>query len=510
MHYENPIIPGFYPDPSICRVGAEYYIVTSSFEYFPGIPIFKSNDMVSWEQIGYVLTRRSQLTLDGAYRSGGIFAPTIRHHNGRFYVVSTNVSHGGNFLVWAENPRGPWSDPIWIDQEGIDPSLLFDNEKVYFSSTGVDPTSGEPGICQCEIDIETGQRLTESRLIWKGTGGAYPEAPHLYRIGGMYYLMIAEGGTEYGHMVTIARSSSPYGPFAPCPSNPILSHRSLDHPIQATGHADLVEDTDGQWWLVCLGIRPVGYPKCHHLGRETFLTPFLWNSQGWPEVGDHGRVHLSMNTPGQAGSQQVIAHMGRDDFDAPALGLDWNFRRNPSPDDWSLTEHPSSLTLHGPSACLDTERESPAWVGVRQRHFWCQFQAVMEFDPVQENEEAGLTVFMNEQFHYDIGVGYRDGERCVFFRRTLGTLQKVEYCGAIQEGAVILEVTADQHGYEFKYGHHERHMNRVGAGETRYLSTEVAGGFTGTFFALYATGNGRRSTTPAHFDWVEYSVSGGK
>ena len=268
MQYTNPIIPGLYPDPSICRVGDDYYLVTSSFEYFPGVPLFHSKDLVNWRQIGHCLTTERQLPLGNAGSSGGIYAPTIRHHDGWFYMVTTNVSGIGNFLVRSEQPAGPWSDPIPVMQEGIDPSLFFDEDgRVYYQF------ANHSRIYQCEIDISSGSLLTESRLIWKGTGGAYPEAPHLYKINGLYYLIIAEGGTEYGHMVTIARSDSPYGPYEACPHNPILSHRSLNSSIHATGHADLVQAHDGSWWAVFLGIRPVSYPFRHHLGRELFWRP---------------------------------------------------------------------------------------------------------------------------------------------------------------------------------------------------------------------------------------------
>ena len=245
--YRNPVLPGFYPDPSVCRVGEDYYLVTSTFEFFPGVPVFHSRDLVHWEQIGHALTRASQLPLREAPPSGGIYAPTIRYHDGVFYMVTTNVSYGGNFYVTATDPAGPWSDPIYVDQAGIDPSLLFDDDgKVYFLSNG----NGCMSIC--EIDIRTGEKLAPTRPSWRGTGGRYPEAPHLYKIDGLYYLMIAEGGTEYGHMETIARSISPYGPWEPSPRNPILTNRNTEQnmPIQGTGHADLVQTQNGDWYAV--------------------------------------------------------------------------------------------------------------------------------------------------------------------------------------------------------------------------------------------------------------------
>lgn len=243
--YLNPVLPGFYPDPSVCRVGPDYYLVTSSFEYFPGVPIFHSLDLIHWHQIGHCLTRASQLALANISSSQGIYAPTLRYHRGRFYMVTTNVSASGNFYVYTDNPAGEWSEPIWLQQEGIDPSLCFDGDHTYLTSSGDRPL---PGIYQCEIEIETGRQLTEARYLWRGTGGRFPEAPHLYHIGDYYYLFIAEGGTEYGHMETLARSRSPWGPFEPCPHNPLLTHRNDGyHPIQGTGHADLIETHDESW-----------------------------------------------------------------------------------------------------------------------------------------------------------------------------------------------------------------------------------------------------------------------
>jgi len=499
MRYQNPVIPGFYPDPSICRVGDDYYLVTSSFEYFPGVPVFYSRDLVHWRQIGHCLTRLGQLNLENAPSSGGIFAPTIRYHAGRFYMVTTNFTHGGNFYVWTDDPAGEWSDPIWVDQGGIDPSLCFDDEgKVYFTSNG---GGDERGIHQCEIEIATGRRLTESRFIWPGTGGAYPEAPHLYKINGLYYLMIAEGGTEYGHMETIARSADPYGPFASCPRNPILTHRSWHSPIQATGHADLLQAHDGGWWLVFLGIRPVRYPPCHHLGRETFLSPVAWRD-GWPLAGEDGHTALEVDAA-LPPSCPWPAPQARDDFGGTCLNLSWNFLRNPHPENWSLTDRPGWLRLNGSAARLD-DIASPAFIGRRQRHFDCRVRTLLDFNPRLEGEEAGLTVLMNEKHHYEIAVTRLDGQRCIIVRRRIGSLSMIVSRIAVVDGPVTLGIAAEPLRYRFTFTLGEGEPRILAEGETYYLSKEVAGGFTGVYFGLYATGNGRRGMTPAYFDWFEY------
>lgn len=501
MKYRNPIIPGFYPDPSICRAGDDYFLVTSSFEYFPGVPLFHSKDLVNWRQIGHCLTRDSQLPLGNAWVSRGIYAPTIRCHNGRFYMVTTNVSDGGNFYVWTDDPYGEWSEPIWVDQTGIDPDLYFDTDgTVYFTNSWRE--NGGCCIGQSTIDIETGRKLTETKMIWEGSGGKGPEAPHIYRIDGRYYLMIAEGGTEYGHMETIARSGTPGGPFESYPHNPILSHRSLASPIQVTGHGDVVQLPDGSWWMVFLAVRPVGYPPCHHLGRETFLAPVNWREDGWPEVGIHGTVQPEMEGPSLP-PQPWEPEPVRDDFDTPGLRLCWNFIRNPRPENCSLTERPGYLCLYGGQATIDT-MESPAWVGRRQCHFNCRAETLLHFEPENENEEAGLTVFQNYAHHYEIAVTRMQGERRVIARRRIGSLRGIVASVAVGEGPVRLRITADPQSYElsFTIGNAERTV--MAAGETRYLSTEVGGRFTGVYFAMYATGNGTQSATPAYFDWFDY------
>lgn len=499
MRYQNPIIPGFYPDPSVCRAGKDYYLVTSSFEYFPGVPLFHSRDLVHWQQIGHCLTRASQLPLGNTRSSGGIYAPTIRHHQQRFYMVTTNVTAGKHFFVHADNPRGEWSEPIWIDRTGIDPSLFFDDDgRTYFTWTM------DGGIYQAEIDIATGALTTPDRLIWAGTGGRYPEAPHLYKISGLYYLMIAEGGTEYGHMETIARANNPYGPFEVCPRSPILTHRNLGGSvIQGTGHADLIEAHDGRWWAVFLAFRcltPFG--QYHHLGRETFLAPVTWDADGWPVINGDGTVTESMEADGLP-LHPFTPDPIRDDFTAPSLRLCWNFLRNPPATTWSLNERPGWLRLKGSAHTLD-DTASPAFVGRRQQHARCKVSARLDFSPQSASEEAGLTVLINETHHYELAITYRAGVRRIFVRRRIGDLTVTVCEEPLAAGIVELRITAAPDSYAFAYtvdGHAER---KLATASTRYLSSEVAGGFTGVYFAMYATGNGEPATTAADFDWFDY------
>ena len=503
MKYQNPIIPGFYPDPSICRVGKDYYLVTSSFQYFPGVPVFHSTDLVNWEQIGHCLNRPSQLPLHKTWTSGGIYAPTIRYNNGIFYMVTTNVSSKGNFFVYTDNPAGEWSEPVWINQGGIDPSLLFDEDgKVYFSSTTEYGTEA-PGICLSEIDINTGERLTDVKFIWAGSGGRHPEAPHLYKIKYYYYLIIAEGGTEYGHMVTIARSKSPWGPFEAYDKNPILTHRNSGFSLIAgTGHADIVEDENGNWWMVFLAFR-IADGEYHHLGRETFLAPVEWSEEGWPIVNGNANIELTMES-NKISTAQVLTEDFEDNFQASTLNYQWNFIRNPYENMYSLTEKKGYLRLYGSEISLN-DADSPTFVGKRQQHFNCSVTTLLDFNPEKKNEEAGLTVFMNEKHHYEIAVIGDGSNRKIILRRTIGKLSAIVAEEVIGQGNVMLEISADKTEYHFKYVIGEEEPKALAEGETKYLSSEVAGGFTGVYMGLYATGNGNRNSTSADFNYFKYN-----
>jgi alpha-N-arabinofuranosidase len=506
FRYTNPVIPGFHPDPSVCRVGRDFYLVTSSFEYFPGVPVFHSRDLVNWRQLGHCLERESQLPLAGAPASAGIWAPTLRHHDGVFYLATTNVSYhpefvGRNFIVTATSPEGPWSEPVFVEQPGIDPSLFFDRDgSAYF-------TTSHGGAFQSRIDVATGKLLTEPKLIWGGSGAQYPEGPHLYRRNDAYYLLLSEGGTEYGHLITMARSKSPWGPFEPCARNPLLTHRSLKSPIQAVGHADLVETEGGAAFAVFLAIRPNGYPPCYHLGRETFLTPVTWADDGFPVFGDAGRVALEMETPLEPGPATNDVSP-RDEFTAKRLALHWNQLRNPDASLTSLEERPGFLRLRGSAHGLD-DAASPAWVGRRQAHFAVRAATCLEFRATTEREEAGLAVRMNEKHHYEIFVTHRGGEPSVVVRRRIGGLQAEvarRPLSAPEASRLVLAVDAERDQYVFSCGPTEHELAPLAEGETRYLSTEVAGGFTGVYFAMYATGGGAPCAHPADFDWFDYSV----
>lgn len=313
-YYRNPILAGFYPDPSICRVGADYYLVNSTFAYFPGIPIFHSRDLVHWTQLGHVVTRPGQLNYDGLGVSRGIFAPSIRHHDGTFYLVCTMVDAGGNFLMTATNPAGPWSDPVWLGFDGIDPSIFFDDDgRAYIVNNGPPPETplyqGHRAIWIQEFDPRA-QKLTGPREVLVNGGvdrSKHPiwiEAPHIFKKDGWYYLICAEGGTAEDHSEVVFRSRAARGPCVAWNRNPILTQRTLDpkrpDPVTCSGHADFVATPDGAWWAVFLACRPYE-GNLYNTGRESFLLPVKWTDDGWPMILEPGPAGAGNRRRAQAG-----------------------------------------------------------------------------------------------------------------------------------------------------------------------------------------------------------------
>ncbi|MER5910460.1 glycoside hydrolase family 43 protein [Streptomyces sp. NPDC001982] len=496
--YDNPVIPGFHPDPSVCRVEEDYYLVCSSFEYFPGIPLFHSRDLVHWRQIGNVLDRPGQWELpDDTPASGGVYAPTIRYHDGRFHVITTDVAGLGTFLVTSDRPEGPWSDPVRIDLPGIDPDLAWDDDGSCWCAVA--------GVQVARIDPGTGKVLEGPLPAWSGTGLRDPEAPHLYRIGTWWYLLLAEGGTALGHGVSIARARSPRGPWEPAPGNPLVSHRGSGSLIQCTGHADLVEAADSSWWTVLLGTRPKGYfPEFHVLGRETFLVPVEW-ADGWPRVGPVRERH-----PAPAAWHPVEPPPVRDDFDAPALAPQWISPRRRPEGSWSLSERPGWLTLTATGNSLD--RPGHTFVGRRQQHPDCRTATLV--DPGAGR--AGLSVRIDEAHHYDLEVG--GGAVSVVAR--IGPVRQRVAELAVPAGPVTLAVdirtadvlpptvtTADGHAPGLRAGGPDTiafsvegpsGTVRLAELDGRYLSTQVATGFTGRVIGMYVTEGS------AAFDWFDH------
>ncbi len=485
MKYTNPVIPGFYPDPSICKANGKYYMVCSSFHYFPGVPLFESEDLVNWEQIGHVLTRDSQLPLDSQGISGGIYAPTIRYNDGRFYMVTTNVGGMGNFYVWTDDIHGEWSEPILVEQGGIDPSLYFEDGKTYFMSNGADD-EGVWGISQCEIDIETGKKLTPCKCIYHGAGGRFIESPHLYKFGNEYYIMVAEGGTEYGHMVVYGKGPTPYGPFENYPENPVLTNRNLGgYMIQGCGHADLVEDDNGNVWMVHLAFRQIDKWMPYHItGREVYLVPVTFGEDGWFRAGVNGTTPVEIETdriPDSVVQKRKLVET----FANTTLEKDWVYMRNPQKEWYDFTEErllikPSPLTI-------EELVKSPAFLAIRQR----EMEGTVQVRVKMTEGEAGLSMYMNEEQHYDLCIRKKDGKYQVVKRSAIGWVSCEQNVVEIGEsGEALLEIGLTNCDYYFscvaRNAVGEEVKYDLGKLQTRYLSSEVAGGFTGVMIALYA------------------------
>ncbi len=479
----NPIIPGYYPDPSICRVGEDFYLVNSSFEFFPGLPIWHSRDLISWEQIGHVLTRRSQLELAKAYPSGGLYAPAIRFHDGLFYVFCTNVSHGGNFFVTAEDPCGEWSEPVWVNQGGIDPSPLFDDDgKVYFTSTF--EKNGVSGIGMSEIDIRTGKRLTETEQIWTGSFGRCPEGAHIYKLNGYYYLMLAEGGTEMMHMETLARAKAPFGPYEGCPYNPILTNHNEcgANPVSGTGHADIVEAADGSWWAVFLGFR-LSESYFHHMGRETFLAPVRWTDDGWFVINELKPVYENCDyqlLPSSPVPQEKVT----DDFSEGILPM-WCFLRNPEMKNYIAG---NGLTLLGSKDTLMGLTDAPTALFRRQRHFDMLAEAELTAPEIGEGGRCGLTVFYQNRRHFDVYFAKRGGKTVLGLYKVM---DEFEMRNEIPwEGGARIRVNSDKLTYHFTAVSDDGREQPLGEALTRHVSTESAKlGFTGVMLGLFAEGD---------------------
>ncbi|MBC2601862.1 glycoside hydrolase family 43 protein [Puniceicoccus vermicola] len=492
----NPILPGMHPDPTICRVEDVFYLATSSFGQFPGVPLYRSRDLQTWEFVRHILSRPSQLDFVEEQKLGnaGIFAPTLRYHDGTFYLITTQIGKIGHFIVTAVDPAGEWSDPIWLDadhQGGIDPSLTFLEDGTVLCQVTGDGRWGEPqGIVQFEIDPKTGRGITSRQFISKGFGWKATEGPHLFSRGDYWYLLTAEGGTESGHRVAIGRSSSPWGPWEPCPHNPILTHSGLESAIQNTGHADFIEDENGKWWVVFLGVRPQGYPPVHVLGRETFLAPVEWSESGWPIVNDGKPVSLSEEANKESGWKDSFVN------EKGELGPRWVSVGRAFREIYELPES-KGLRLLSRSESLSTPL-AKAWVGVRMT----QPQVVCECEvcPESLNAELGISAFMEHFGYYSLGIVEKSDGSGVYarFSRRVIDLEQVEEREIPGQSSYRLRIelatrpdgwnAGDPSRLIFSVATEEGEWLEIGAGASRLLSTEILGGFGGLFAGVYCLG----------------------
>jgi len=412
--FRNPILTGFQPDPTLCRVGEDYYLVTSSFSYLPGLPVHHSRDLVNWRLIGHAITRPGPLRYAGLGISRGLFAPALSYHAGRFYLVCTMVGGGGNFVITASHPAGPWSEPVFLPFEGIDPSIFFDPEdgRAWIVNNGAPEGparyDGHRAIWLQRFDPETLKMVGPRRVLVDAgvdpsTKPVWIEGPHLFRRGGWIYLSAAEGGTSVNHTQVIFRSRALQGPFEPWSGNPILTQRDLDgaaeNAITCTGHAQLVTGPDGRTWASFLGCRPQpgSAGQMWLTGRETFLLPVTWTDEGWPVILPRGqRVPLSLPSP--AGARVLATELSgnfswRDDFRGAAPRQEWLTLRGDAGAavDGGMLQLPARADrLHGLGV--------PAFLARRVQHGRFDAEVTLPM-PAQAGVAAGIALFQSEKQH---------------------------------------------------------------------------------------------------------------
>ena len=420
-HYRNPVLPGFHPDPSIVRVGDDFYAVTSTFSWWPGLPIFHSRNLVDWTLVTNAINRPDQMDFTGLGTNRGLFAPAITHHDGRFWIVNTCVDCGSNFVITADGADGEWSDPVWLDFGGIDPSLYFEGDRAWIVYNDAPP--GEPlyeghrALWLQEFNAETMAVLPERTLLVNGgvdlsQQPVWAEGPHIYKIDGWYYLLAAEGGTADQHSQTIYRSRTVDGPYEPGPVNPILTQRDLpaDRPdrVEATGHADMVRLDDGSWWGLFLATRPFA-GQSTLLGRETFLLPVHWRD-GWPIFLEQGEaVQMVAPAPALPPSAAQDWANWRDEFDTVSLSKEWITLRSPGERSQILHDIDAGAMWLVPGSAAAGSLGRPAFIGRRLRHHAAQITTSVHLAGQDNGDFAGLLAFMDEGHFLTVGLEQVNG-----------------------------------------------------------------------------------------------------
>lgn len=506
--FRNPILQGFHPDPSITRVGSDYYLVHSTFAWFPGIPVWQSRDLVTWRQIGNAIDRPTQLDFGRLGLSRGVFAPAIEHHRGTFYILNTCVDCGDNFLVTARNPAGPWSDPIWLpDLKGaIDPSLFVDADgSAWIVNNG--PPVGKPrydghrAIWIQRFDLSTNKTFGPRKVLIDGgvDPAAKPiwiEGPHLIAKDGWYYLICAEGGTAINHSQVVLRSRRPDGPFTPGP-NPILTQRDLPadraFPVTSAGHADLVTTPDGRWWASFLAVRPYA-GDFYNTGRETFLLPVDWSGE-WPRIlPPRTPIPLAVRRPALPRDTRPApptsgAFGWREEFDRKKLGPEWLMMRNPRERWYDLTTRPGALTLRMRPVSLG-DNGNPSFLARRQQHTNATVTTRVRLDTGRG--QAGLTALQNDDYWFAIAVTGTGSQRTVRLLRRAGSEDPKGGRVVAQErlpGTAPVDLRGQAAGASYRFSY------RTGADwrplgppqDGTLLSTAKAGGFVGAVFGVFAT-----------------------
>ncbi|RAK51342.1 glycoside hydrolase family 43 protein [Phenylobacterium deserti] len=516
--YRNPIMSGFYPDPSMIRAGDDYLLVTSTFSYFPGLPVFRSSDMVNWTQVGNAIDRPGQLDFGRLGLSRAVFAPTISFKDGTYYILNTCVDCGGNYVISAKDPAGPWSDPIWLKTiGGIDPSFFHDADGRTYIVNNEEPPEparyeGHRAIWGQEIDLKTMTPFGPRKVLVNGgvdisTKPIWIEGPHIFKRGDWYYLSCAEGGTAEGHSQVILRSKSPLGPFEPWSGNPILTQRDLPrdraHPITSAGHAQLVEAQDGSWWASFLAVQPYE-GDFYNTGRETFLLPVTWTEDGWPVILKNGeaipRVHPRPKLP--AGPARPVPTSGdfavRDEFDGSSLPPYWMMMRQPKAQWWKLGG--GALTLTARPDALGSQA-NPSYFGRRQQHLNAAASTRVVFTPHRDGDRAGMAALQSDDFFYFLGLAQEGGKTVVKVERRAGPKDPIHgvtvASAPVPRGQPIeLKIEAKGDKYDFAYALKPGQWTSLVQGaDGKILSTKTAGGFVGATFGPYAYSG--QTPTPA-------------
>lgn len=509
--FYTPILQGCYPDPSITRKGNDYYLVNSSFSMFPGVPIFHSTDLVNWKQIGHVLDRPSQLKVQTAGVSSGIYAPAIAYnpHNDLFYMITTQIASGiGNMVVKTKDPAQGWSDPIKLQFDGIDPSLFFDdNGKAYVVHNDAPPSgtaqyNGHRVIKIWEYDVQQDRVVpgTDRIIVNGGTDLSqkpiWIEGPHLYKKNGRYYLMCAEGGTGDWHSEVIFVSDQVTGPYRPADNNPILTQRYFPknraNKMDWTGHADLVEGPNGAYYGVFLGIRPNEKDRVH-TGRETFLLPVDWSGE-FP-VFENGLVPLKPKMKLPAGASNQAGQHGffpngnftfTDDFSDEKLDFRWIAMRGPRED--FIRTGKSGLHIT-PFAKSIKEVTPISALFHRQQHNAFEATVTIKYTPTSDKDLAGIACYQSEKFNYVFGITKKGKDNYLVLARTEKGVTTIIAREKIDvRDPVRLQVAAQGDNYQFNYATGKQNFKNMGGTVSGdILSTNVAGGFTGSLIGLYAT-----------------------
>ncbi|MRT92806.1 glycoside hydrolase family 43 protein [Ancylomarina sp. 16SWW S1-10-2] len=503
--FDNPILPGYHPDPSICRVGDDYYLINSTFLWFPGIPVYHSNDLVNWELIGHVINRPEQMDFTGLPDKLGVFAPTIRYHEGLFYVINTCVGCGMNFYVTASNPAGPWSDPVWLPEApGIDPSLMWDDDgKCYYTGmTGVEEQkwSGQSVIYNQELDLEQKKLVGERHELTFGhaNNASYSEGPHLYKINGKYLLMISEGGTGLYHSLTVHHSDSINGPYVADYINPVITHRNLglDYPLHAIGHGDLVQTQNGEWWSVLLGKRKID--RITTLARETFLAKVEFEGQTPIFNPGYGKVLMKQTRPNLPWSP-VKKEPVRDQFEGEKLGLKWCTIRTPKENFYSVKNGKLKLKLR--KEVMDS-LVNPSILIQRIEHHKFEAMTKMSFKTSKANEQAGLTFYRTNENHYNL---LKDKNSLILIKSFKGKKTEIARI-PFKSKDVYLHVEANDLEVQFSYGESPKSLKPIGEKQSLVVIADGQGNamFNGPGIGVYATSNGLESKNQALFEWFEY------